>query len=233
MSRTRSPLPLIDELQSRFLLGDPFTRRECGGCTGCCKSVSVEALGKPMNCRCEFQKDHECTIYPNRPLECRLFGCAWLMGYGKESDRPDKSGLLLYVDRGLNGSGSDTLNVVELWPGALFERHPVAANADFNRLLSSNMVRSHRWALCIYPYGVPRAAGHRVDPQYEDKAYHGEERLIGHQKGGYVNIGVVDNEGRIYTLDGQVIPADKAMEFTNSCLSKADQLRESSPESSN
>jgi hypothetical protein len=36
-----------------------------------------------------------CTIYAQRPEQCRVWSCQWLLGIGGEEDRPDRSGLVV------------------------------------------------------------------------------------------------------------------------------------------
>lgn len=39
-----------------------------------------------------------CSIYEDRPTSCRAFECLWLMGFGSEGHRPDRSNLVLHVE---------------------------------------------------------------------------------------------------------------------------------------
>ena len=90
------------------------TKRECGGCTLCCKLLAVPAIEKPQDKWCKH-----CTIgvgcaingSEQRPEACGLFDCLWLQGYGSEDMKPDKSkvvmgmtkdgkNVVLYVDKG-------------------------------------------------------------------------------------------------------------------------------------
>lgn len=78
--------------------------RACGGCTACCTALFVEALQKQPMETCEHV-GHEvgqgCGIYGSRPTECRAFDCAWRFNLPqlglRESDRPDKSGVVLHL----------------------------------------------------------------------------------------------------------------------------------------
>lgn len=73
------------------------TRRTCGGCTACCSRLRIEALRKPQCMACPHQEEAGCGIYEKRPHECRAFLCGWLLGWGEEDDRPDKSGFIVTV----------------------------------------------------------------------------------------------------------------------------------------
>jgi hypothetical protein len=54
--------------------------RQCGDCSLCCKVVAVQELNKPAGQWCShFSRGHRCTIYDDRPLSCRAFGCHWLL----------------------------------------------------------------------------------------------------------------------------------------------------------
>ena len=72
--------------------------RRCGACTRCCRTLAVSALQKPMNVWCDHCRvGAGCAIYPDRPEECRVFACQWLVDPGiPESLRPDRSGVVLH-----------------------------------------------------------------------------------------------------------------------------------------
>lgn len=70
--------------------------RTCGPCTACCTVPQIEDFSPPYE-PCPHLLDlpeHRCAIYEYRPSDCRLFRCAWLRGWGEESDRPDLSGTM-------------------------------------------------------------------------------------------------------------------------------------------
>ena len=70
--------------------------RVCGGCTACCKTHAVWDIAKPERewCRhCDIGRG--CLIYDTRPNQCVDFACQWLIGFGEDSDRPDKSKVVL------------------------------------------------------------------------------------------------------------------------------------------
>jgi len=84
--------------------------RDCGECIACCVYPRITELNKPGLTHCSHVtllapvKDGEmqlssgcenCTIYENRPKTCRDYTCLWLAGYGRKSDRPDKSLMLI------------------------------------------------------------------------------------------------------------------------------------------
>ncbi len=74
------------------------TKRTCGDCTACCTRLRIEALHKPQCRACPHLADAGgCGIYERRPNECRTFICGWLLGWGTEDDRPDKSGVIVTV----------------------------------------------------------------------------------------------------------------------------------------
>jgi hypothetical protein len=56
--------------------------RKCGGCTLCCKLVSIETeeLTKPADKWCEScVVGQGCSIYIDRPKACRTWTCQWLI----------------------------------------------------------------------------------------------------------------------------------------------------------
>ncbi len=69
--------------------------RVCGSCTACCKTHPVFELFKLWNAWCtECQVGRGCRIYSNRPKGCQDFQCQWLMGWGKDDERPDRTKLV-------------------------------------------------------------------------------------------------------------------------------------------
>jgi hypothetical protein len=71
--------------------------RTCGSCSLCCKVMSIAALGKPQGIWCKHcEPGKGCTIYRQRPGECRQFYCSYLTteALGEEW-RPTKSRIVL------------------------------------------------------------------------------------------------------------------------------------------
>ena len=53
--------------------------RSCGNCLLCCKLPSIPSLQKSSFTWCKHaQIGHGCSIYDQRPDECRSFNCLWL-----------------------------------------------------------------------------------------------------------------------------------------------------------
>jgi hypothetical protein len=54
--------------------------RHCGDCQACCTLLPVKSIpGKTAGVRCQHQRHRKgCTIYPDRPFECRIWSCLWL-----------------------------------------------------------------------------------------------------------------------------------------------------------
>ena len=88
------------------------TSRECGECNACCVWLKGDAYGhefgggKP----CRFLEGN-CSIYETRPEVCRRFQCAWLQGLLGDGMRPDRSGVLVSVEK---WSGGQFLRAVEI-----------------------------------------------------------------------------------------------------------------------
>lgn len=60
--------------------------RTCGSCTLCCKVLGIDALDKHPHQWCgHCKKGQGCSIYADRPDECRTFDCGYL-------SRPDHIG---------------------------------------------------------------------------------------------------------------------------------------------
>jgi hypothetical protein len=70
--------------------GFTLSQRTCGSCTACCKTHQILEIGKFGGIWCEHCTIGQgCSIYPDRPEECRAFECQWLKGYGADDERPD------------------------------------------------------------------------------------------------------------------------------------------------
>lgn len=68
--------------------------RTCGECTLCCVVMSVPSLNKPYDKLCKhliLKSNKPCSIYEERPPECREFQCGYLKGMMGTQDRPDKT----------------------------------------------------------------------------------------------------------------------------------------------
>lgn len=79
----------------------PPPKRECGGCTLCCKLVGVTQIAKPRNKWCGFcTPGVGCQVHEKEhiPASCDSFACAWLMGIGSDAARPDKTKVVLITN---------------------------------------------------------------------------------------------------------------------------------------
>lgn len=71
--------------------------RECGECSVCCKILEIPTINKPKKTTCpNVVANGGCSIYQDRPSECRTFQCIWSEGYTGTGQRPDKSGIMAY-----------------------------------------------------------------------------------------------------------------------------------------
>lgn len=101
--------------------------RECGGCTACCKTHPLKSIQKPQNTWCsDCLKGKGCKIYATRPSGCAEFKCQWLMGYGSDSERPDKVRVVLDYHT-MEALGAQVLMISEVSHGGL--EHPFANKA--------------------------------------------------------------------------------------------------------
>lgn len=54
--------------------------KSCDECGLCCKLMGVHALNKPPAKWCvHFRRASGCGIYEDRPKDCRVFNCLWLL----------------------------------------------------------------------------------------------------------------------------------------------------------
>jgi hypothetical protein len=65
-------------------------KRQCGSCTLCCTVMGVPSISKDRDERCTYMRQGRCSVYAQRPGECREFNCLWLMGLLPNELRPDK-----------------------------------------------------------------------------------------------------------------------------------------------
>ncbi len=115
------------------------TKRACGSCTACCKSLEVTELNKPAGKWCAHCKiGNGCNIYFARPDSCIEFRCQWLNGLGDKKDRPDRAKLILdHVDSELLG---EMLQIWEVSEGALGNR---SIKENTARVLGSGVWVAH------------------------------------------------------------------------------------------
>lgn len=94
-----------------------MSERQCGECQLCCELLAVKERGhlpsgepyafdKPTQQKCAHQCVSGCAIYESErlPISCRAFECEWLIGLFRESDRPDRSGIVVSFRRDPGGS---------------------------------------------------------------------------------------------------------------------------------
>ena len=134
--------------------------RTCGGCTACCKTHAVSQVQTTYGEWCQHCKiGSGCTVYDQRPIDCRVYECVWLKGKGKESDRPDRLKIVMDVTI-IKFDGEDVvlLNFWEVEPGAasqarvqqFTEANVAAGNAVRHRLSVPKKVSPFRVLDKIY-----------------------------------------------------------------------------------
>ena len=88
--------------------------RSCGTCTLCCKVLTVDEINKPNGQWCPHcVQGRGCTIYADRPNECRRFQCGYLMWPALSEHwlpvrsklvvafKPDGNEIVIHVDPGV------------------------------------------------------------------------------------------------------------------------------------
>lgn len=68
--------------------------RHCGRCSLCCKVVAVPSLGKPAFQRCKYIRTSDkgcCSIYDQRPYDCKSWTCMWIVDPEMKLPRPDRA----------------------------------------------------------------------------------------------------------------------------------------------
>lgn len=113
------------------------TERSCGDCSLCCKTCHITDLNKPGGEWCPHADPGGagCTIYDQRPGECRTFECCWRQGMLPDDCKPNKIGVLAVfepeVATDLEGGPIAGIQLHESFPGA------VRANKKAEALLQS------------------------------------------------------------------------------------------------
>jgi hypothetical protein len=73
--------------------------RACGGCTACCKHLTIEEADfkKPAGFLCKHCVETVgCAIYQGRPPVCQAWYCGWRrLGWLSDALRPDRSAVLI------------------------------------------------------------------------------------------------------------------------------------------
>lgn len=76
----------------------PKKKRECGSCQECCYLFGIKDYNSSPWEECPNQCDSGCSIYEDRPKECKKYLCHWVSvdndPYFEEDMRPDKTGLV-------------------------------------------------------------------------------------------------------------------------------------------
>ena len=94
--------------------------RACGDCSECCEVLEIPTLNKPKKSLCpNVCKDGGCSIYQDRPSECRTFQCIWSEGVTGDGQRPDKSGIMAYY---VDSQYGRTLLILEIKEKAFLKR---------------------------------------------------------------------------------------------------------------
>ncbi len=93
---------------------------QCGDCNACCSgSLLGDAYGHEFGngIPCYFLTHQKCSIYEQRPSVCKDYQCAWSQGLFTKELKPNKSGILVSVERKDN---HQYLKVVDLIPNVSY-----------------------------------------------------------------------------------------------------------------
>jgi len=74
-----------------------MSERKCGTCSLCCKLLYISELNKPIDKWCGHCRPGRggCTIYADRPVNCRTFVCHWLAGHTDDLWYPARCKMVL------------------------------------------------------------------------------------------------------------------------------------------
>ena len=77
-----------------------MSKRSCGTCNECCIQPRIKELFKPAGESCKNLKNKRCSIYEDRPGQCREFTCLWVDGFMPKSQKPSKTKVLAWHNEG-------------------------------------------------------------------------------------------------------------------------------------
>lgn len=142
--------------------------RRCGTCTACCVHLWIPELDKAEGDPCPALKNHQCSMYEARPGTCREWRCMWIDGFGKPTDRPDKTGLLVYVQRHTSKLSEETVAVWETAPGALEARAGKKVMKRLRAEHSDIFIRHHDKTVTIEGSGEFMERARRIAEENDD-----------------------------------------------------------------
>jgi len=137
-SDRNKPCPCGSGRKTKRCCGVPATTapaRECGPCSACCTTLEVRALGKPGHVACPHLGDSGCSVYSERPGECRVYKCLWIQGKLRDDERPDLAGVIVDTYAKLQAVWGDAFMICEMDHDSM--RTPPAL-AILTRLLATN-----------------------------------------------------------------------------------------------
>lgn len=100
-----------------------MSARTCGDCTACCTVMGVKSIDKPEGTPCSKLCKAGCSVYAERPDDCRDFSCVWLQDDGRvlrNMERPDRVGVMFDVTQEGSKLGN-ALVARTVRPGAFLE----------------------------------------------------------------------------------------------------------------
>lgn len=139
---------------------------ECGDCTICCSLLSVDDdaanFHKPILEPCKHLCPSGCGIYesPEKPSICSTFYCMYrINAYGtfKESDRPDKLGVLVVM----NDIAAPFTQKTGVPSFTVYETRPDGFDGYWPEKLISRLQK--KWLLILMPWSR-RQTKYQMDP---------------------------------------------------------------------
>lgn len=128
-------------------------RRECGGCTLCCRLLPVKTIDKLAGHRCQHQRTGKgCAVYrTGLPLACALWTCRWLGNDDTATlSRPDRSHYVIdvmpdFITMGNSQTGErQHLEIIQVWIDPKFP------DAHEDPELRAYLIRQNKPALLRY-----------------------------------------------------------------------------------
>lgn len=135
-------------------------QRKCGDCKACCTAISVEEIRKPFGAKCEHECEKGCAIYGKHPDSCQGYMCGWLMGFGDDTDRPDKIGAVLHHSMDDHGFWIQIHTIRKLTENEMFRLVLTAENIVVSaRLRGIKIVRHDQMQNCNFEPDLKKYPG--------------------------------------------------------------------------
>lgn len=99
--------------------------------------MRIESLNKPPHQRCVNQQGRGCAIYKDRPDECRVFTCGWLLGMIGKHLKPTRVHAVIHASELYARSGETAIKILRVTCDDRKKIHP-----DIDKLVRTASYRT-------------------------------------------------------------------------------------------